>query len=165
MRPSLPRLVALVGFLAAASGPRAADAPPAFIGQLSLVRFDMPLGLSGGLAPTRQLARREADAPEGVDWPDFTLNGQPIFRDRAEEQVPLKLRAGAEAASPFQMPGDDVLQPGNRWHWRSARSSRRCRCAAGPRAIPSRAASGCRAGGHRRRAFGKATRLPRPRAA
>ena len=114
MRSFVFRLVALVCFLAALSGTRAADAP-AFTGQLSLVRYDMPLGLSSGLAPTRQLARRDADAPEGVDWPNFTLNGQPIFRDRAEASVPLPLRRGAEAASPFQMPGDDVLQPGNHW--------------------------------------------------
>ena len=124
MRTSRPRLAALALFLAATVS-RAADAPPAFTGQLSLVRYDMPLGLSTGLAPTRQLARRDAAAPDGVDWPDFTLNGQPIFRDSAEAQLPLKLRAGAEAASPFQMPGDDVLQPGRHWlramEWRAGR--------------------------------------------
>ncbi len=115
MRSSALRLVALVCFLAVLLCSRAADAPPAFTGLLSLVRYDMPLGLSSGLAPTRQLARRNVDAPEAVDWPDFTLNGQPIFRDRAEAAVPLTLRRGADAASPFQMPGDDVLQPGNHW--------------------------------------------------
>ncbi len=124
MRPSLPRLAALALFLAATLA-RTADAPPVFTGQLSLVRYDMPLGLSNGLAPTRQLARRDADSPDGTDWPDFTLNGQPIFRDRAEAQVPLRLRSGADAASPFQMPGDDVLQPGNHWlramEWRAGR--------------------------------------------
>ena len=122
MRTSLPRFVALAVFLAASSVTRAAES---FIGQLSIVRYDMPAGQSNGLAPTRQLARRDADAPDGVDWPDFTLNGQPIFRDRAEEQIPLRLRAGAEAASPFQMPGDDVIQPGNHWlramEWRANR--------------------------------------------
>jgi len=99
--------------------------PAVFTGQLSLVRYDMPIGRSTGLAPTRQLAQRSPEAPVAVDWPDLTLNGQPIFRDRAEEQVPLKLRAGGEAASPFQMPGDDVLQPGNHWlramEWRAGR--------------------------------------------
>ena len=125
MRPSFPRLVALAFLFTASPGMCAAEPPPAFIGQLSLVRYDMPLGLSTGLAPTRQLARRDVEAPDGVDWPDFTLNGQPIFRDRADAQIPLKLRAGAEAASPFQMPGDDVLQPGNHWlramEWRAGR--------------------------------------------
>ena len=125
MRPSLPRLVALAVALAASFSAHAAEAPPVFTGQLSIVRYDMPIGRSTGLAPTRQLAKRTSDAPEAVDWPDFTLNGQPIFRDRAEEQVVLKLRAGPEAASPFQLPGDDVLQPGNHWlramEWRPGR--------------------------------------------
>ena len=124
MRPSLPRLAALVCCCATLFRADGAE-PPVFTGQLSIVRYDMPLGRSSGLAPTRQLARRDADAPEGMDWPDFTLNGQPLFRERAEEQVPLKLRQGAEGASPFQMPGDDVIQPGNHWlramDWRSGR--------------------------------------------
>ncbi len=34
---------------------------------------------------------------------------------RAEEQIPLKLHNGAEASSPFQLPSDDVIQPGNHW--------------------------------------------------
>ena len=124
MRPSFPRLAALLIFFAAAAA-RAVDAPTVFTGQLSLVRYDLPIGPSSGLAPTRQLAQRNTDMPDAVDWPDFTLNGQPIFRDRAEEQIPLKLRTGAEAASPFQMPGDGVLQPGNHWlramNWRAGR--------------------------------------------
>ncbi|MHA3774033.1 hypothetical protein ACXR0O_21100 [Verrucomicrobiota bacterium sgz303538] len=85
----------------------------------------MPRGLSDGYAPTRQLAKRDPDAPDAVDWPDFTLNGQPIFRGRAEERIPLKLRKGAEAASFFQLPSDDLIQPGEHWfraiEWRSGR--------------------------------------------
>lgn len=114
MPPSLPRLVALAFLLLIPSGTRAADPPPAFTGQLCLVRYDMPLGLSSGLTPTRQVARRDILAPEGVDWPDFTLNGQPIFRERAEEHVPLRLRKGAEAASPFQMSVGMKPTPPNR---------------------------------------------------
>ncbi len=124
MRLSFPRLAAWALSLIAGVAP-AAEAPPAFIGQLSLVRYDLPLGLSNGLAPTRQLARRDVEAPDAVDWPDFTLDGQPIFRDVAEKKVPLKLRSGAEAASPFQMRGDNVIQPGNHWlramEWRAGR--------------------------------------------
>ena len=85
-----------------------------FIGQLSLVRYDMPRGLSDGYAPTRQLAQNKADQ-DAVDWPDFTLNGKPIFRGKAEENIALKLRRGAEAKPLFQAPGDDVVQPGNHW--------------------------------------------------
>ncbi len=124
MRLLLPRLAASALLLFAGTAP-AVEAPTAFTGQLSLVRHDAPLGLSNGLAPTRQLARRDTESPDAVDWPDFTLNGQPIFREGADERVPLRLRAGAEASSPFQMPGDDVIQPGNHWlramDWRGGR--------------------------------------------
>ena len=56
----------------------AEELPPVFTGELLLVRYDMPVGGSDGFAPTRQLARRR-DGPDGVDWPDFTLNGRPDF--------------------------------------------------------------------------------------
>ncbi len=92
----------------------AATPPPAFIGQLSLVRYDMPRGHSDGFAPTRQLAQGKT-GEEAVDWPDFTLNGQPVFRGKVEEKIALKLRRGAEAKPLFQAPGDDVIQPGNHW--------------------------------------------------
>ena len=39
----------------------------------------------------------------------------PIFRDRPDEKLPLKLHQGAEANSPFQLPTDDVLEPGGHW--------------------------------------------------
>ena len=92
-----------------------APTPAAYIGKLSLVRYDMPVAFSDGYAPTHQPARRR-EGEEEVAWPDFTLNGQPIFRrGKNEEQLPLKLRQDAEAKSPFQLPTDDVLQPGNHW--------------------------------------------------
>ena len=103
-------LVALLGVCVVA---RAQEAPP-FTAELSLVRYDMPRGRSDGLAPTRQLAQRR-DGPDAVEWPDCTLNGRPIFRGQAEEQVPMRLRATAEAKSPFVQPGDEVIQPGNHW--------------------------------------------------
>src|SRR5258708_1262527 len=59
---------------------------PAFNAELSLVRYDQPRGLSDGLAPTRQLAQRR-DGQDAVEWPDCTLNGQPVFRGKAVEQV------------------------------------------------------------------------------
>jgi hypothetical protein len=116
MRSFFPRLAASLLFLAPLSGAPAADPPTLapFIGQLSLVRYDLPLAFSDGLAPTRQPAQRK-DGTDAVEWPDLTLNGQPIFRGKSEEQLPLKLHAGTEAASPFQLPTDDVLQPGNHW--------------------------------------------------
>lgn len=83
--------------------------------QLSLVRYDMPRGLSDGYAPTRQLARRTTDRAEAVDWPDFTLNGKPLFRKGAQEEVTLKLRNRADASSPFQLAGDDLIEPGGHW--------------------------------------------------
>ena len=99
-------------------------APKEFIGQLSIVRFDLPLGLSNGLAPTRQQAKRKEGA-DAVDWVDLTLNGQPIFRDKSEERLPLKYRKGAEAVPVFQAPADDVIQPGGHWlramEWRGNR--------------------------------------------
>src|SRR4030095_15568845 len=90
------------------------ETPPPFVGQLSLVSYDQPRGLSDGYAPTRQVARRE-DGTSAVDWPEFTLNGQPIFRDRAQEQITLRLRLAAEAMSFFQMESDELIEPGNHW--------------------------------------------------
>ncbi len=62
---------------------------------------------------------------DAVEWPEFTLNGQPVFRGGAEEKVKLKLRRGAEAKPLFQAAGDDVVQPGNHWlralEWRPGR--------------------------------------------
>lgn len=91
-----------------------APAPAQFIGKLTLVRYDMPAAFSDGFAPTHQTARHK-DGEEEIAWPDLTLNGRAVFRGKSEEQVPLKLRLGAEANSPFQLPTDDVVQPGNHW--------------------------------------------------
>ena len=115
MRSLPPRLAAFGVLLTTILGIHAADAPPVpFVGKLCIVRYDMPLGFSDGLAPTRQPAKRK-ETEDGVEWPDFTLNGQPVFRGKSEEQLPLKFHQGGEALSPFQLPTDDVLQPGNHW--------------------------------------------------
>ncbi|MEI9895620.1 MAG: hypothetical protein WDN28_17460 [Chthoniobacter sp.] len=116
MRLFFPQLAASGLWLTALGLLSAAETPPPaqFIGQLTLVRYDMPLAFSDGFAPTHQAARRK-DGEEEVAWPDMTLNGRPIFRGKNEEQIPLKLRAGSEAKSPFQLPSDDLLQPGNHW--------------------------------------------------
>jgi hypothetical protein len=87
---------------------------PSFTGELSLVRYDMPLGFSDGFAPTHQLAVQK-DGEEAVEWPDFTLNGAPIFRKGAQESLPFRLRRGSEARPLFQQPGDEVIQPGEHW--------------------------------------------------
>lgn len=104
--------------------PPATPAPQPFIGQLMLVRYDMPRGRSDGYAPTRQLAKRRDDQ-DAIDWPELTLNGRPIFRDKVEEKIELPLRKGREFASPFQLEKDDVIQPGNHWfraiEWRFGR--------------------------------------------
>ena len=92
----------------------AAESPTAFVGELSLVRYDIPRGGSDGFAPTRQLAKR-VDGPNAVDWPAFTLNGQPIFRDRAEEKSEFHPPAPADSKSYFQVPADSVIEPGNHW--------------------------------------------------
>ena len=123
MRPS--RLFCLALAAALLHGRAGAEEKKgAYTGLLSLVRYEMPIGLSDGFAPTRQLAERRA-GEDAIDWPDFTLNGAPLFQDRAEERVPLKLRSGTEAASPFQLRSDDVVQPGNHWlramNWRGGR--------------------------------------------
>src|SRR5271168_696062 len=91
-RRALPAVSALLlaGFSLQAQPPQTpapTPAPPVFTGQLSIVRYDLPIGFSNGLAPTRQQPRRK-DAPDAVDWPDFTLNGQPIFRGKSEERLP-----------------------------------------------------------------------------
>ncbi len=126
MRTFLPRFAACGIFLTSSLAAQVAVAPPAtpvlppnpapaFIGKLTLVRYDTPVPFSSGYAPTRQAAKIK-DGPDAVVWPEFTLNGKPVFRGgKSEEDLPLKLRTGAEAASPFQLPTDEVLQPGNHW--------------------------------------------------
>ena len=116
IRRFLPFAGGLLVLAGAAAQNPAPPEPPAesYAAQLTLVRYDQPRGLSSGYAPTRQSAVRVGGA-DAVDWPDFTLNGQPLWRESAEQKVPLKLRRGREAAGLFQMPTDDVVQPGNHW--------------------------------------------------
>lgn len=111
MRPSVLPFVLLV---AAAFSQETPSPVPAFTGELSLVRYDLPRGFSDGYAPTRQLAVRK-DGENAVEWPDLTLNGAPIFRKGAQESLPLRLRRGAEARPLFQQASDEVVQPGNHW--------------------------------------------------
>ena len=113
-RPQIFAVVFCAAILAgrAEDKPAAPVAPPA--AQLTLVRYDLPRGLSDGFAPTRQPARRK-EGPDAVDWPSMTLNGQPIWTAQSEASVPLRLRKGAEAASLFRMPGDEVIEPGGHW--------------------------------------------------
>ena len=106
--------ISLGAFALAIAWCGAAETPPPFTGELSLVRYDMPRGGSDGFAPTRQVARR-IDGPNAVDWPDFTLNGKPVFRERAEERMELNVAAPAEAKSYFQTDGDPVIEPGGHW--------------------------------------------------
>jgi hypothetical protein len=106
-------LFALIGVAGAEEKPAAGPAP-APLAQLTLVRYDMPRGLSDGFAPTRQPARRK-DGADAVEWPAFTLNGQPLWKNASEAAVTLKLRKGAEASSLFRMTGDDVIEPGGHW--------------------------------------------------
>jgi hypothetical protein len=82
--------------------------------ELTLVRYDAPRGPGNGFAPTRQLPVRR-DPPDGVEWPDLTLSGKPIFRSGPQETVPLRLRRGAEALSPFFQGTDEIIQPGAHW--------------------------------------------------
>lgn len=110
------RLLPLACVFLALSRASAAETPPAeqYSATLALVRYDLPRGFSNGYAPTRQLAARVGGL-HAVEWPDFTLNGQPLWRSAAEEKRPLKLRRGREAASHFQVPTDDLIQPGEHW--------------------------------------------------
>lgn len=107
-------LSALIGAARAEDKPAASTPPPSPVAQLTLVRYDLPRGLSDGFAPTRQPARRK-DGADAVEWPTFTLNGQPLWAAQSEATVPLKLRLGTEANSLFRMPDDDVIEPGGHW--------------------------------------------------
>ncbi len=108
----LPVLGWFCGLLPLEAQQAPAPAPAGtYFGLLSLVRYDLPVGRSDGYAPTRQLAQRQT-GQDGVDWPDLTLNGAPIFRAGAEEKIALRLRSGASAASPFQLKEDDRIEPG-----------------------------------------------------
>ncbi len=103
--------VALFAVLSAANA-QDKPAPPAV--PLTLVRYDLPRGLSDGFAPTRQAARRK-EGTDAVDWPSFTLNGQPLWAAQSEANEALKLRKSAEVKSFFRLPGDDVIEPGGHW--------------------------------------------------
>jgi hypothetical protein len=110
------RLFPIACVLLALSCASAQEAPPAddYSATLALVRYDLPRAFSDGYAPTRQLAAR-VGGMHAVDWPEFTLNGKPLWRSGAEETVKLGLRRGREAASSFQAAADDVIQPGAHW--------------------------------------------------
>jgi hypothetical protein len=115
LRRSSPVAALIAACLAAVAQDKPpATPPPPPAAQLSLVRYDLPRGLADGFAPTRQAAKRK-DGPDAVDWPTFTLNGQPLWPAQSEASVPLKLRKGAEANSLFRLPGDDVIEPGGHW--------------------------------------------------
>ena len=79
-----------------------------------LVRWDAPLGFKDGYGHTRQSVQR-VPGPDAVDWPQMSLNGRPLFGDKAEEAVTLPLRTGGEATPLFQQPTDDTIQPGGHW--------------------------------------------------
>ena len=113
-RRFLPLAVVLIAGHAAWAQTPVPQPSPKFAAQLALVRYDAPRGFSNGYAPTRQLAARAGGA-DAVEWPDFTLGGRPLWRAGAEENVELRLRQGAEAASLFQAAGDEVIEPGNHW--------------------------------------------------
>lgn len=104
----------ILAVLAATVCAQEKPAPPDFTAELQLVRYDMPRGLSDGYSPTRQLAKRK-DGPDAVEWPDITLNGKPAFRIAPVERMPTRLRRGDESRSPFQLPTDELIQPGNHW--------------------------------------------------
>jgi hypothetical protein len=110
------RLSPLASLLLAVAASVAQEAAPAepFTATLELVRYDLPRGFSSGYAPTRHLAARAGGA-DAIEWPDFTFNGEPIWRAGAEEARPLKLRRGREALSDFRAPTDDVIEPGGHW--------------------------------------------------
>ena len=114
LRRHLPLAIALAAFCLAAPGQEKPASPPPAAQTLTLARYDMPRGRCDGFAPTRQAARRKEGA-DAVDWPAFTLNGEPLWAAQSEVNVPLKLRKGAEANSPFRMAGDDVIEPGGHW--------------------------------------------------
>jgi hypothetical protein len=110
---------------AKAAATPASPAPPSqFTALVRLVRYDLPIADSDGFAPTHQIATRKL-GQDAVDWPDFTLNGKPLFKTASEERVVLPLRTGAAAAPYFQAKNDDRIEPGNHWlrpmEWRGGR--------------------------------------------
>src|SRR5689334_17019629 len=98
-RPPILAIALFAVFCAASAQEKpAASSSPSLPAQLTLVRYDMPRGLSDGFAPTRFSARRKEGA-DAVEWPSFTLNGKPLWAAEGEATVPLKLRKGSDANS------------------------------------------------------------------
>ena len=89
-RRTSPLAVALAALCTFAGAEEKPAAPPQ--SQLTLVRYDLPRGRSDGYAPTRQSAQRKEGA-DGVDWPGFSLGGQPLWADRSEALIEAILAA------------------------------------------------------------------------
>jgi hypothetical protein len=123
----VPPLLLLAGLAFFTELPASAQDKPTdtYSAHLSLVRYDMPVGFSSGYAPTRQLAVRKLDGGDAVDWVDISLSGKRLFQKGPEETLPVTIRRGSAASSPFQVATDDVIEPGNHWfrpiEWRPGR--------------------------------------------
>ncbi len=89
-------------------------AAPTHYVALRLARYDAPLSSTHGRGFVNAKAER-IGGPDAVDWPQFSLSGQPIWDKDAEESRFLPLRDGDAARSLFQRPDDEVISPGNHW--------------------------------------------------
>ena len=75
---------------------------------MALVRYDMPIGFRDGYGRTRQAAQRITGS-DAVDWPDSTIDGQPLWRKSSEQMLDLPLRQdgmdvrsiGSHTTTPF----------------------------------------------------------------
>ena len=81
---------------------------------LRLARYDAVLGATTGRGFVNAKAERKG-GPDAVDWPQFTLSGQPLWQKDAEETRFLPLREGEAARSLFQRADDEVIAPGDHW--------------------------------------------------
>lgn len=89
-------------------------AAPTHAVAMRLARYDAVSAFTNGRGFVNARAVRTS-GPDAVDWPNFTLKGEPLWRKDGEETRFLPLRDGDAARSLFQRPDDDVISPGNHW--------------------------------------------------
>ncbi len=88
--------------------------PPTHLVKFALVRFDQPIGRQEGYGRTRITAQKKA-GPDAIDWPQITLDNNPILEKSGEQNIDLPLRENGKERPLWQQPYDQIVQPGNHW--------------------------------------------------
>ncbi len=89
-------------------------APPVFIGEFLLTRFDRPRGFAQREQISREQAYRKP-GPDAVDWMPLTFNGKKYFEKDARAQISVKLRTPPDNRPLFRQEDDHAFEPADIW--------------------------------------------------